>query len=345
MAIEKKNFGILSTGEEVSLYVLRAGEYRATWCDYGATWLSLVMPDKHGVYDDVLLGFSSFAPYVGDDPYFGATVGRFANRIAKAKFPLEGKVYALFANNGQNHLHGGRRGFSKRLWDSESDSNGSAPLLRFSRRSADGEEGYPGNLDVSVTVSLDPNGRLSIEYEAATDRITPLNLTNHAYFNLAGEGMGTILAHELAMKCSRYLPVDDSLIPLPGAPVSVHNTPFDFREPKLIGKDIHDSFSGYDHCFVIDKAPYSHEPFATVKEATSGRRLAVSTSMPAVQFYTGNFLNGIIGKRGSIYGKHSGFCLETQFFPDSPNRSDYPSSLAEPGKTWKHSTDYIFSLI
>ena len=191
MAIEKKNFGILSTGEEVSLYILKAGEYSATWCDYGATWLSFVMPDKNCLYDDVLLGFSSFSPYTRDNPHFGATVGRFANRIAKAKFSLEGKEYFLFANNGQNHLHGGRRGFGKRLWDSDFDTKDGNPVLRLSLRSPDGEEGYPGTLDVNITVSLDPNGRLSVEYNAATDRKTPLNLTNHAYFNLAGEGAGT----------------------------------------------------------------------------------------------------------------------------------------------------------
>jgi len=345
MAIEMKKFGILSTGEEVNLYILRAGEYTATWCDYGATWLSLVMPDKQGTSDDVLLGFSSFEPYTVNKPHFGATVGRFANRIAQAEFSLEGKLHGLFANNGQNHLHGGRRGFDKRMWNSEIDSGRDAPVLRFSRRSPDGEEGYPGNLDVSVTISLDPEGRVSIVYEAKTDRKTPLNLTNHAYFNLAGEGKGTILAHELTLRCGRYLPVDESLIPLKVPPAPVQGTAFDFMEPKLIGRDFSAALQGYDHCFVIDPTAPGQKSCATVKESTSGRKLEVSTSMPGIQFYTGNFLDGIIGKRGSVYGKHSGFCLETQFFPDSPNRSDYPSAYAVPGEAWKHSTDYSFSLV
>ena len=345
MAIEKKNFGLLSTGEEVSLFILRAGDYTATWCDYGAAWLSLVMPGKNGFYDDVLLGFSSFSPYTRDKSYFGATVGRFANRIAGAKFSIEGKEYPLRANDGPHHLHGGFRGFSRRLWDSDLDTVRGKPCLRFHRESPDGEEGYPGTLDVTVTVSLDGDGRLSVAYEAAADRKTPVNLTNHAYFNLRGEGSGSILDHELTMECGHYLPVDASLIPLPGAPASVLGGAFDFRKTKRIGADISDSFPGYDHCFVIDKNAGVKGPCARAKDPVSGRQLAVSTTLPAVQFYTGNFLNGIMGKRGASYERHSGFCLETQFYPDSPNRPDYPLAVAEPGKLWKHSTDYNFSLV
>lgn len=345
MAIEKKNFGVLSTGEDVSLFILKAGDYTATWCDYGATWLSLVMPGKNGFYDDVLLGFSSFSPYTQDSSYFGATVGRFANRIADAKFSIEGKEYSLRANDGHHHLHGGPRGFSRRLWDSDLDTVNGKPCLRFYLNSPDGEEGYPGTIDAAITISLDHDGRLSVAYEATSDRKTPINLTNHAYFNLRGEGTGTVLAQELTLECSHYIPVDASLIPLPGAPASVRGGAFDFRKPKRIGADISDSFPGYDHSFIIDKNAGIEGPCAQAKDPVSGRQLAVSTTLPAVQFYTGNFLNGIMGKRGTSYGRHSGFCLETQFYPDSPNRPDYPSAVAEPEKQWKHSTDYSFSLV
>ncbi|MFA6366121.1 MAG: hypothetical protein WCX13_02910, partial [Candidatus Hydrogenedentales bacterium] len=196
----------------------------------------------------------------------------------------------------------------------------------------------------TVTVTLDRTGGVVISYEAETDSLTPLNLTNHAYFNLAGEGMGGILQHELMLRCGRYLPVDVSLIPLPGEPAEVTGTPFDFREGKKIGDDIGRSLSGYDHCFLVDSLP-ADEPFAVVTEEKRGRRLSVTTTSPAVQFYTGNSLDGIMGKSGSLYGKHSGFCLETQYYPDSPNRPDFPSCNAEPGKTWTHSTKYRFSVL
>lgn len=347
MPAVKKYYGTLSTGEDVHLYALEAGEFKACWCDYGATWNSFVMPDSKGVKDDVLLGFSTFGPYTGEQPYMGATVGRFANRIARASFSLEGTTYPLWVNNGPNHLHGGRRGYSKRLWEGEIDNISGDPAARFTLHSPDGEEGYPGNLDIVVTVSLSAAGELSISYEAESDRLTPVNLTNHAYFNLAGEGSGTILNHELELRCSAYLPVDATLIPLPGHPMKVSGTPFDFRTVKRIGADIGDSLSGYDHCFVIDDSVdgAKAEPFAVVKEYSRGRILTASTTSPAVQFYTGNFLNGIQGKRGSVYGKHSGFCLETQYYPDSPNREDFPPCWAKPGKKWEQTTKYHFSVI
>ena len=253
MPLSKKQFGVLSNGEDVSLYLLESGEFKASWCDYGASWLSFIMPDKHGVKDDVLLGFSTFPPYAAKHPYFGATVGRVANRIAGSKFILDGKEYKLFANDGKNHLHGGRQGLGRSLWHGEMDVIDGDPALRFSLFSADGEEGYPGNLSIAVTIILSRNGELSISYEAESDRRTPLNLTNHAYFNLLGEGAGTIANHELRLHCSHYLPVDSSLIPLPGKPADVAGTAFDFRQPKPMGKDHRTRpGSGYDHCFVID---------------------------------------------------------------------------------------------
>jgi len=344
MSLCRKSFGTLSSGEDVSLYLLESGEYMASWSDYGASWLSLVMPDARGVKDDVLLGFSSFSPYAAKHPYFGATVGRFANRIAGASFSLAGKEYNLFSNDGENHLHGGRRGFGRRLWKGTMDTIDGNPSVRFSLDSADGEEGYPGNLHVAVTVTLDRTGELGIFYEAEADSLTPLNLTNHAYFNLAGEGSSTILEHELLLRCGRYLPVGASLIPLPGEPVEVNGTPFDFRKSKKIGDDIGTSLSGYDHCFIVDSL-LADEPFAVATEKKRGRRLSVATTSPAVQFYTGNYLDGIMGKSGSVYGKHSGFCLETQYYPDSPNRPDFPSCNVEPGEIWAHSTKYRFSVL
>ncbi len=351
MTIIKKHFGTLATGEEVSFFLMEAGEFKAGWSDYGASWLSFVMPDIQGKMDDLLLGFSSLSPYTQVHPFFGATVGRFANRIADARFSVGPKEYKLFANNGSNHLHGGRRGFSRKLWDAEIDSIGGSPALMFTLRSPDGDEGYPGSLMVSVLVVLSSEGELRIAYDARSDSLTPVNLTNHAYFNLGGEGSGTILDHELRLGCSRYLPVDSRLIPLAGPPRDVGGTAFDFRNAKRIGADLDASFDGYDHCYMVDRAEGNDDaklslaPFATVIEPESRRRLDVSTSSPAVQFYTGNSLNAIMGKHGSVYGKHAGFCLETQYCPDSPNRPDFPSCWLCPGEAWKHETRYHFSVL
>lgn len=351
MTVIKKQFGTLATGEEVALFLMEAGEFKAGWSDYGASWLSFVMPDSHGKRDDLLLGFSSFSPYTQVHPFFGATVGRFANRIANAEFSIGANQYRLFANNGANHLHGGRRGFSRRLWDSETDSISGNPALRFTLRSPDGDEGYPGTLKVSVLVSLSPDGELRIAYEAQSDSLTPVNLTNHAYFNLGGEGSGNILDHEMRLACSHYLPVDTGLIPLVGAPRDVGGTAFDFRKAKRIGAELGPSLEGYDHCYMVDRAKGADvgssalEPFATVIEPGSRRRLDVSTTSPAVQFYTGNSLNAIMGKHGSVYGKHAGFCLETQYCPDSPNRPDFPSCWLRPGEVWNHETRYHFSVL
>lgn len=344
MSVEKKHFGTLASGEDVSIFILKAGEYTATLSDYGATWLSLLMPDRNGNYDDVLLGFSSLAPYTGQHPYFGATVGRFANRIANAQFVLDGRKYPLFANDGANHLHGGRRGFDKRVWGHETATAKNEPGVRFSLTSNDGEEGYPGTLVVDVTFTLSDLGEFTIAYSARCDSRTPVNLTNHAYFNLAGEGKGTILRHEVRLLSSRYLPVSDDLIPLDGVPRPVDGTPFDFRQAKAIGKDFSAGFAGYDHCFVIDSGVKPMQPFAFVREPTGGRELQVSTTLPAVQFYTGNSIGAVIGKRGSVYGRHSGFCLETEQYPDSPNRPDFPSCILSPGEAWNHETRYSFDV-
>lgn len=343
--MRKKPFGQLSSGEETSLYILEAGEFRATWTDYGATWLGFTMPGKRGMTDDILLGFSSLDPYLRPHPYFGSTVGRYANRIADAKFDLDGKEYTLFPESTGQHLHGGRRGFGRRLWKGETDTIKGSPALRLELKSPDGEEGFPGNLTVASLVVLEPEGRMTIEYEAATDRKTPLNLCNHAYFNLCGEGSGSVLYHRLELRCSAYLPVDSRLIPLNGPPRPVEGGPFDFRIPKTLGRDIGVTKGGYDHCFVIDgDCTAEARPFAHLWEPDTGRNLRMWTSMPSVQLYTGNYLDGIKGKNGSVYGPHDGVCLETQFFPNSPNRDDYPSCIAEPGLPWRQRTEYQFSL-
>jgi aldose 1-epimerase len=340
MSIERKSFGLLSDGEEASLFIVRAGEMAITLCDYGATLVSILLPDGRGGKVDVLLGCSTLDGYAGKHPFFGVTVGRYANRIAGSKFSLGGKEYLLAANDGINHLHGGLKGFNTFIWKAEPSEGTKGSSIRFTRTSPDGEEGYPGTLDLSVTFALSAEGALSISYEARTSAETVVNLTNHAYFNLRGEGRGSILDHELSLACSTYLPVDSGLIPK-GDPVTVHDGPFDFRKAKKIGRDIA-AAGGYDHCFVLDRGKAGLVDFAAVSEPVSGRRMTVATSLPAVQLYTGNFLAGFAGKRGSSYEKHGGFCLETQFYPDSPNKPSYPSTRLLPGQVWAHETLYRF---
>jgi aldose 1-epimerase len=340
MSIDKKCFGLLASGEEASLFILKAGDIVATLSDYGATLVSVLLPDGRGGRDDVLLGCSTLDGYTRKHPFFGVTVGRFANRIGGSRFSLGGKEFPLAANDGSNHLHGGRRGFNTYIWKAEPSDGSKGASVRFSRTSPDGEEGYPGTLQVSVTFLLSADGSLSIAYDARTSAETVVNLTNHAYFNLRGEGEGTILDHELTLACSRYLPVDSGLIPI-GDPAPVEGGPFDFRKPKKIGRDIVAS-GGYDHCFVLDRTGSSLVDYAEVREPISGRRMTSATTLPAVQLYSGNFLSGFEGKRGSTYGKHSGFCLETELYPDSPNKPSYPSSRLLPGQAWSHETVYRF---
>lgn len=342
MSVEKKYFGTLVDGSDVSLYILKAGYFQAVFTDFGATWVSFRMPDRNGIVEDVLLGFATLSPYAAKHPFLGSTVGRYANRISNARFTLDGKEYQLFANNGTNHLHGGRRGFDKVLWlASVHDAENS---VVFSRKSPDGEEGYPGNLNCQVAVSLTADGTLKLDYTAVTDARTPVNLTNHAYFNLEGEGKGTILNHILTLNASQYLPVDARQIPLESAPLPVEHTVFDFRKAKIVGTDIGNDLTGYDHCYVIDRHGSGLVPCAEITAPLSGRQMKVSTTLPGIQFYTGNNLSGLVGKQGSLYDKYAGFCLETQYFPDTPNRPDFPSCILNPGETWNHTTEYHFSI-
>jgi aldose 1-epimerase len=341
MSIEKKAFGLLATGEETQLFILKAGELVVTLSDYGATLVSVLIPDGKGGRDDILLGCSTLGGYTAKHPFYGVTVGRFANRIGKSRFSLGGKEYALAANDGANHLHGGLKGFNTFVWKAESSEGPKGAAVKFSRTSPDGEEGYPGELSVGVTFTLAKDGAISIAYEARTKAETIVNLTNHAYFNLKGEGKGTILDHELRLACSSYLPVDSTLIPL-GDAAQVSGTPFDFRTAKRIGRDI-EAAGGYDHNFILDGKGPGLVEFAEVREPKSGRVLTAATTLPGVQFYSGNFLAGSAGKRGGVYEKHGGFCLETQLFPDSPNKPSYPSCRLLPGQAWEHETVYRIS--
>lgn len=337
-------FGVLSDGFEPRLFILDNGTIRVGLSEYGAIISSVVMPDRKQGEVDVTLGSSTLAGFTARHPYFGATVGRFANRIDSARFSLDGKDYTLAANNGKNHLHGGLKGFDRCVWHAETATEAGEPLVRMHLASPDGDQGYPGKLEVSATFSLRQDGTLAILYEAEAFSATPVNITNHAYFNLRGEGEGSILGHELVLHASRYVKVGENLIPVEGPPLSVESTAFDFRKQKKIGRDI-ESAGGYDHCFVVDGSDGKKlVKIAEVLEPESGRTLDVSTDMPGIQFYSGNFLADIRGKRGSVYDKHAGFCLEAEYFPDSPNRPDFPSCIFGPDRLYSHRIEYRFGV-
>jgi aldose 1-epimerase len=315
---------------------------------YGATILSIKTPDKDGQKDDITLGFDTFEPYVDKSPYFGAVVGRYGNRIAKGKFTLDGQTYTLATNNGQNHLHGGTKGFDKRVWKAEPFQNASGVGVKLTYVSADGEEGYPGALTSTVTYTLTDDNQLIVDYHATTDKATVLNLTQHTYWNLAGTKANDILGHQLMIAADRYTPVDDTLIPT-GELASVEGTPFDFRTPTAIGARIDADNEqlkrgkGYDHNWVLTRQGDGLSLAARVFEPTTGRTLDVSTTEPGIQFYSGNFLDGTItGKGGRVYPFRSGFCLETQHFPDSPNHPNFPSPVLRPGQEYKSQTVFRF---
>jgi aldose 1-epimerase len=310
---------------------------------YGAIVTQILVADRSGKMGDVILGFDNLAQYLGSHPYFGAIVGRYGNRIAKGKFTLDGKAYTLATNDGANHLHGGLKGFDKKVWKAEPMSTADGPALKLTCLSKDGEEGYPGNLSSTVIYTVTPKNELKIEYTATTDKATPINLTNHAYFNLAGPGTSDVLGHEVTMAADRYTPVGDTLIPT-GEIASVKGTPMDFTKLATIGSRIAQVKGGYDHNYVISMEGSKTPVFAVrVREPKSGRIMEVLTTQPGVQFYTGNFLDGSLKGIGGAYKKQYGFCLETQHFPDSPNQPRFPSSILEPGKTYHHITIYRFS--
>lgn len=311
--------------------------------NYGGIITSILTPDRNGQLDDIVLGFDQPEAYQGEHPYLGAIVGRYANRIAYGKFTLNGQEYTLATNNGPNHLHGGNRGFDKVMW--EPVFYPSENKLKFSYTSPDGEEGYPGDLDVTITYTLTEDNELSIEYMAATDRPTPVNLTNHSYFNLAGSKASDILDHQVYIHANHYVPVNQDLVPI-GEVKPVQGTPFDFREMKTIGKELSQVKGGYDHTFVLTKEqPRSLALAARVYEPQTGRTLRVLTTEPGLQFYSGNFLNGsVTGKGGRVYQKHTGFCMEAQHYPDSPNHSNFPNTILSPGEIYRQTTIYQFGV-
>jgi len=287
---------------------------------------------------ELTLGFDTLDDYRARSPYFGCTVGRFANRIARGAFTLDGKSFTLARNEkGRHHLHGGMAGFDKKCWTAEPFEKPGLAGVRFSRVSPDGEEGYPGTLRVRVDVTLDDDNALAFDYEAMTDAPTPVNLTHHAYWNLAGAGTRSILDHELKLEASQYLPVDDTLIPT-GAFADVADTPMDFRRPHRIGARLAQIPGGYDHCYVLDEADGLLQPAAELRDPESGRRLRLFTTESGVQFYSGNFLDGVTGAGGRPFPQHGGLCLETQRFPDSPNQPAFPDCILRPGETYRQTT-------
>lgn len=342
--ILKQSFGAMPSGENVDLYVLTNKKgLQARIMTYGATLVSLSVPDRNGEFGDITLGCDSLEGYMAASPYFGSTVGRYANRIAKGRFTLEGVEYTLATNNGENHLHGGIKGFDKVLWLAEPFKEDDSVGVKFVYFSKDGEEGYPGNLACKVTYVLNDNDELRITYEAETDKATPVNLTHHSYFNLAGQGEGDILSHELMIAADAYTPVDTGLIPT-GEIRNVAGTPMDFRTPHTIGERIAQVEGGYDHNFVLRSGGGDLMLAARVAEPGSGRVMEIHTTEPGIQFYSGNFLDGTItGKAGKVYEKHYGFCLEPQHFPDSPNKPNFPSTILQPGAKYLCVTLFKFT--
>lgn len=343
-SISKQPFGKTADGVAVDLYTLADGKIEARITNYGGIIVSLRTPDRNGKLDDVVLGYDSFEGYRANPAYFGAIIGRYANRIAHGSFQLDGKTYSIPKNNGDNALHGGIRGFDKAVWTAREIKNG----IELTHVSQDGDQGFPGTLTATVRYTLDA-GALQIDYSAATDKDTVLNLTNHSYFNLAGQGKGEVLGHVVKIDASRFTPVNADLIPT-GELKSVEGTPFDFRTPHAIGERIDAKDEqlrlglGYDHNFVLDHPDGQLAEAAEVYEPTTGRILRVLTTQPGVQLYTGNHLDGsITGKQGIVYKPRFAFCLETQHFPDSPNHPDFPSTELKPGQKFHSVTVFQFS--
>ena len=344
--ITSQPFGQLADGRQVDIYTLtNASGAFVKIMTYGGIVTEIHVPDRDGKLGDVVLGFDTLDSYLKGHPFFGALCGRVANRIAKATFDLDGQTYQVAATDGENSLHGGRRGFDKRLWAAEPQDTPRGPALRLTYRSEDGEEGYPGNLDVTVTYLWTDASALHLDYEAVTDAPTILNLTNHSYFNLAGGG--PIYDHELMIFGERYTVPSDKLVPT-GEIAPVAGTPLDFTVPKPIGRDLRQMTNkpqGYDHNFQLAGADGLVAPCARVTEPTTGRVMEVETTEPGVQFYSGNFLDGSNhGKGGRVYQQHHGFCLETQHFPDSIHHPNFPSTVLRPGQLYRQTTIYRFGV-
>ena len=346
--VEQKLFGKTSDGTAVDLYVLtNANGMKAKVMTYGAILTELDVPDRDGKLGDVVLGFDNLQSYLAGHPHFGATTGRVANRIAKGKFSLDGKDYTLAVNNGPNSLHGGLKGFDKVVWKAQPNETPDAAGVQLTYVSRDGEEGYPGNLTTVVTYMLTNQNELRIDYKATTDKPTPINLTNHSYFNLAGPPSGDILDHELELEADEYTPADDTLIPT-GEIRSVKGTPLDFTKATKIGSriaQVADKTGGYDHNFVLRSKGKKLELAARVHDPKTGRVMEMSTTEPGVQLYTANFLDGKLkGKDGVAFKKHQAFCLEAQHFPDSVHHPKFPSIILRPGETYTQTTVFKFSV-
>jgi aldose 1-epimerase len=347
--VKSEPFGKTPDGKPVEIFALtNAGGIEIRAMNYGGIITSLRVPDRNGRVDDVVLGFDRLDGYLKDHPFFGAIIGRYGNRIAKGQFSLNGQTYKLATNNGPNHLHGGDKGFDKVLWNAKAVPGKNA--VTFSRTSPDGEEGYPGNLQVEVTYTLTDKNELVVEYRAATDKPTVVNLTQHSYFNLAGHASGDVLAQQLMINADRYTPVDETLIPT-GELAPVEGTPFDFRKPVAIGARISQTHPqlknglGYDHNWVLNRTGTGLELAARATDPKSGRTLEIRTTEPGIQFYSGNFLDGkLTGKQGAQYRHRNGFCLETQHFPDSPNQPKFPSTTLRPGADYRSTTVYTFGV-
>ncbi len=344
MGITKEIFETTPDGKNAGLYTLtNANGLKVKITNYGGIITSLATPDRKGKFADIVLGYDSLDEYIKDSPYFGSLIGRYGNRIAKGKFTLNDVEYTLAINNGPNHLHGGIKGFDKVIWTVELMQDETSVGLKLRYFSKDGEEGYPGNLSCTVIYTLTNDNELKISYEARTDKPTIINLTNHSYFNLAGHNSGDILGHELMLNADYFTPVDEELIPT-GEIKSVKGTPMDFTTPMTIGSRIAQVPGGYDHNYVLNSKDGKLALAARVYEPKTGRIMEILTTEPGIQFYTGNFLNGSLKGKGAVYNKHAGFCLETQHFPDSPNKPQFPSVVLNPGEEYKHLTVYKFSV-
>ncbi|MCD4697161.1 MAG: galactose mutarotase [Bacteroidales bacterium] len=343
MEITKEHFGNIG-GENIYLYTLtNPSGFSVQITNYGGIVTSILTPDKNGYMDDVVLGYDSLGGYLIESPYFGAIVGRYANRIANGKFTLDGKEYILEKNEGHCHLHGGNIGFDKKIWNANTFADDSIASLKLSYLSPDGEEGYPENLDVTVTYRITPDNELQIEYSAKTDKPTPINLSHHGYFNLSGTSGRNILNHEIYIDADRYTVVDNLHIPT-GELRDVTNTNMDFRTPMVIGARIGMVDGGYDHSYVLNNQGKTAR-VAELYDPQTGRVMDVFTTEPGMQFYSGNFLDGsIVGEYGLVYQRHHGLCLETQHFPDSPNHPDFPNTILRPGETYSQLTTYKFSV-
>lgn len=350
-SIEKIGFGKTADGASVDQYTLtNANGMEVKVITFGGIITSLRVPDRNGVLANIVLGFDKLADYETRSPYFGAIIGRYGNRIANAKFTLAGKEYQLAVNDGINTLHGGAKGFDKKVWAASEVKNGEDVGLELTYTSPDGEEGYPGTLATKVTYTLTNKNELRIDYTATTDQTTVVNLTNHTYFNLAGNGAGSIANHIAQINADRYTPVDANLIPT-GELAPVAGTPFDFRTPKLVNAGLRSSHPqvvsgrGYDHDFVLNRTSANDLEYAArIYDPSSGRKVEVWTTEPSMQFYTGNFIDGtLVGSSGGLYRQGDGFCLETQHYPDSPNQPDFPTTELKPGDTYQSTTVYAFS--